>query len=201
MSVLFHLLCSVFCAVLVSGCLRSAARLPNGFDFTSQDCKIPTSSELLFITPRNTMICRRCHQRLLAQRHATPSMGQCSRQLSQASALRAQPVTAQTTQATNPRPHDKPAAISTSAAQPFSTPLTPAQGVSDLPESGKQAGKVQSSVPAGTVLKGLNFMKNKQDPVALEDHEYPPWLWTVLNQKGDAASSNSGDAEGDLFCT
>lgn len=109
-------------------------------------------------------------------------------------------MTAQTTQATNARPHDKPASTSTSAAQPFSTPLTPAQGVSDLPESAKPSVKVQSSVPAGTVLKGLNFFKNKQDPVALEDHEYPPWLWTVLNQRGDATLSSAGDAEGDLFC-
>lgn len=150
------------------------------------------------------MICRQCHQRLLAQRQTVSSIKTSSRSFSWAPSLRAQAVTAQTTQATNPRPHDKPAATSTSAAQPFSTPLTPAQGVADLPnpaESGKQAAKVQSSVPAGTVLKGLNFMKNKQDPVALADHEYPPWLWTVLNQRGDATSNAAGDVEGDLFCT
>lgn len=147
------------------------------------------------------MICRQCHMRLLAQRRVAQSIRTGSRHFSQTAAFRAQPVTAQTTQATNPRPHDKPAATSTSAAQPFSTPLTPAQGVSDLPDSGKQPVKVKSSVPAGTVLKGLNFHKNKQDPVALEDHEYPPWLWTVLNQRGDAAASGGGgDAEGDLFC-
>lgn len=151
-------------------------------------------------TNTNTMICRRCHQLLLAHRQAARGIRTCSRQISQKAASRAQAVTAQTTQAPNPRPRDKPAATSTAAAQPFSTPPTPAQGGSDLPESGKQPAKVQSSVPAGTVLKGLNFLKNKQDPVALGDHEYPPWLWTVLNQRGDAAMSNAGDAEGDLFC-
>jgi large subunit ribosomal protein L54 len=146
------------------------------------------------------MICRQCHKRLLSQRQTAPIIRTCSRQFSQGSATRAQPVTAETTASTNPRPHGKPAATSTSAAQPFSTPLTPAQGVSDLPDSSKQPVKVQSSVPAGTVLKGLNFLKNKQDPVALEDHEYPPWLWNVLNARGDAAASGAGNEEGDLFC-
>jgi large subunit ribosomal protein L54 len=60
--------------------------------------------------------------------------------------------------------------------------------------------RIASSVPAGTVLKGLNFMKNKQDPVAMEDHEYPDWLWEVLAEKKEAASSKGADAEGDLFC-
>lgn len=59
--------------------------------------------------------------------------------------------------------------------------------------------RIVSSVPAGTVLKGLNFMKNKQDPVALEDHEYPAWLWTALEKKADAMGSGK-EAEGDLFC-
>lgn len=50
------------------------------------------------------------------------------------------------------------------------------------------------------MLKGLNFMKNKQDPVAMEDHEYPAWLWTALNDKGDTPGGKAQDAEGDLFC-
>ncbi|KAK2741767.1 hypothetical protein FQN57_005511 [Myotisia sp. PD_48] len=39
-----------------------------------------------------------------------------------------------------------------------------------------------SSVPGGTALRGLNYFKNKVDPIALEDHEYPDWLWTLLDQ-------------------
>lgn len=54
-----------------------------------------------------------------------------------------------------------------------------------------------SSVPAGTPLKGLNFLKNKDDPVALEDHEYPSWLWDVLKKESKTADDK---AEGDLFC-
>lgn len=51
------------------------------------------------------------------------------------------------------------------------------------------------------MLKGLNFVKNKQDPVALEDHEYPDWLWRVLEPKegADGGAQGKGD-EGDLFC-
>ncbi|KAK4635644.1 hypothetical protein CLAFUW4_00239 [Fulvia fulva] len=145
------------------------------------------------------MICRQCAQRL-ARRNTSHIT---SRAFSQTTSNRAQAVTAQTTTATNPRPNDRPAATSTSAAQPFSTPLTPAPENLDLPtnkdvDKSKKPLQIQSSVPAGTVLKGLNFMKNKQDPVALEDSEYPPWLWTVLNKSG--AESGSGlDAEGDLF--
>jgi large subunit ribosomal protein L54 len=52
-------------------------------------------------------------------------------------------------------------------------------------------------VPAGTPLRGLNFLKDRQDPVALADDEYPEWLWTILERqekKGESA------AAGDLFC-
>lgn len=55
---------------------------------------------------------------------------------------------------------------------------------------------MQSSVPAGTPLKGLNFYKNKTDPVAMEDSEYPSWLWTALTPEGKKEEA----AEGDLFC-
>jgi large subunit ribosomal protein L54 len=57
---------------------------------------------------------------------------------------------------------------------------------------------VQSSVPAGTVLKGLNFYKDKQDPVALADEEYPAWLWRVLDVKGGSDGGVKVD-EGDLY--
>jgi large subunit ribosomal protein L54 len=53
-------------------------------------------------------------------------------------------------------------------------------------------------VPAGTPLKGLNFLKNTQDPVALEDHEYPAWLWEILGNKEKKAGADA--MAGDLFC-
>ncbi|KAL1643278.1 hypothetical protein SLS58_004949 [Diplodia intermedia] len=89
-----------------------------------------------------------------------------------------------------------PPATSTSEAQPFSTPSTPAPSGGSKPSSSTTPALVQSSVPAGTPLRGLNFLKNKTDPVAMEDSEYPAWLWTVLRPEG--ASKEDAD-EGDLF--
>ena len=140
------------------------------------------------------MICRRCLLRLTARRNGTTPT---TRTLTQSSGQSAQVVTANTTTATNPRPHDRPAATSTSAAQPFSAGSIP--GVE--PEAQRSHGKkerVKSSVAAGTVLKGLNFMKNAQDPVALEDEEYPEWLWSALERK-KMEGGKEEEGEGDMF--
>lgn len=40
--------------------------------------------------------------------------------------------------------------------------------------------KIKSSCPAGTMLN-LKVKKSGPEPVALEDQEYPEWLWTVLD--------------------
>ncbi|CAK4032381.1 Hypothetical predicted protein [Lecanosticta acicola] len=146
------------------------------------------------------MICQRCMRRL-GRPIAPPRISNVSCQFSQIAHQRAQAVTAHSTTATNPRPNDKPAATSKSAAQPFSTPETPSPHNLDLPIDTKRQSKapvkIQSSVPAGTVLKGLNFMKNKEDPVALDDKEYPDWLWSALEKSKPEATE--GGAEGDLF--
>lgn len=55
-----------------------------------------------------------------------------------------------------------------------------------------------SSCVAGTPLTGLNYTKGKPEVVALEDHEYPDWLWTLL----DDSAKKSSDAGGvDVACT
>ncbi len=41
---------------------------------------------------------------------------------------------------------------------------------------------MQSSCPKGTVLKGINVFQGKKDPVALDDHEYPEWLFKLLDK-------------------
>lgn len=55
-----------------------------------------------------------------------------------------------------------------------------------------------SAAPAGTVLKGINYIKGKDDPVAKAEEEYPEWLWKCLDtEKG----GQDGDViEGDEFC-
>ena len=67
-----------------------------------------------------------------------------------------------------------------------------------MKRGGKEKEVVKSSVPAGTVLKGLSFMKNQNDPVAGEDGEYPGWLWGVLEAVKDGSKGGEG-VEGDLF--
>jgi len=48
------------------------------------------------------------------------------------------------------------------------------------------------------VLKGLNYLKNRDDPVALKEEEYPEWLWRCLDKK--VISEGEGEvAGGDEF--
>ncbi|GAA5826254.1 hypothetical protein JCM3770_000630 [Rhodotorula araucariae] len=54
-----------------------------------------------------------------------------------------------------------------------------------------------SACPAGTVLKGLNYLKDGQDPVALEDSEYPPWVWTLAGER--PAPKKAGQDDGAAF--
>ncbi|PMD41935.1 hypothetical protein L207DRAFT_582356 [Hyaloscypha variabilis F] len=95
-------------------------------------------------------------------------------------------------------PPPPPAATSTGLAQPFTNPLTPAPSATPLPTKPKSSLQFPiSNCKAGTKLKGLNYLKNRDDPVALEDEEYPEWLWHCLDVK-----KKSGDEEGavgDLF--
>ncbi|KAA8894049.1 mitochondrial ribosomal protein L37-domain-containing protein [Sphaerosporella brunnea] len=57
---------------------------------------------------------------------------------------------------------------------------------------------VRSAVPPGTKLFNINYFKNKADPVALEDGEYPAWLWSSLETSKGAAGESADDA-GDLY--
>lgn len=37
-------------------------------------------------------------------------------------------------------------------------------------------------------MKGLGYLKNRSQVMAMEDDEYPDWLWTLLEEK-DAGSN------------
>ncbi|KAI4129186.1 MAG: hypothetical protein LQ341_006591, partial [Variospora aurantia] len=105
-------------------------------------------------------------------------------------------------------PQSPPAATSTSAAQPFSTPFTPSPAKSTdptgaaLPSHAVSTSSRRSSLKAGTPLKGLAFLKNKEPPVAKEDDEYPSWLWGLLDKGkfGGKREMDGSAGEGDLFC-
>jgi large subunit ribosomal protein L54 len=43
--------------------------------------------------------------------------------------------------------------------------------------------RVKSICPEGTVLKGLNVLKDSKDPIALKDDAYPDWLWDLTPRK------------------
>ncbi|KAL1604031.1 hypothetical protein SLS60_005623 [Paraconiothyrium brasiliense] len=144
------------------------------------------------------MICRTCLRAASRARIPPPSS---TRAFSSAPTLRnATPVSAASTpaprQASSSSSHTPPAATSTSAAQPFSEPITPAAKKDAAPPAEKKAPLVRSSVAAGTPLKGLNFLKDKQDPIAMADEEYPEWLWGILERQEKKGESG---AAGDLF--
>lgn len=86
-----------------------------------------------------------------------------------------------------------PAPPTTKAASPtFSTPLGDAGTAEAKP--------ALSACSEGTVLTGLNYFKNKTDPVALADDAYPEWLWGCLDvtvKKSDEGENADAEAE---FC-
>ncbi|OAL55911.1 hypothetical protein IQ07DRAFT_183129 [Pyrenochaeta sp. DS3sAY3a] len=127
------------------------------------------------------MICRNCLRAAsrTQARTSTPARPQIQRFLSTSRVLRN-------------------AAPAVSSSSNSAAPSTPGSGAaaSAKPAEKKPSGMIKSSVPAGQPLKGLNFLKNAQDPVALPDDEYPAWLWTVLDRQEKKAE---GGAAGDLF--
>jgi large subunit ribosomal protein L54 len=46
-------------------------------------------------------------------------------------------------------------------------------------------------------MTGLNYLKGRDDPVALKEEEYPEWLWRCLDAKKE---EDVGEAL-DEFCT
>ena len=56
----------------------------------------------------------------------------------------------------------------------------------------------ESSCPAGTPLRGLNYFKGRDDPVALKEDEYPEWLWRCLDAKRVEGEDDA--SAGDEFC-
>ncbi|WFD43356.1 hypothetical protein MPSI1_002017 [Malassezia psittaci] len=54
-----------------------------------------------------------------------------------------------------------------------------------------------SVAPAGTVFAGLSIYKDRADPVAKPDHEYPNWLWDLLEDPAIKSSKSliAGDVD------
>ena len=142
---------------------------------TPQDYLIQTSCSTLASSP--TMICRSCLQRASAlSRRALPSTQPIYRSFS----------------ATR---------ISRQASVADAPPLDASKPAASDAETAVDAAQTNalSSCPPGTVLNGLNYFKNKQDPVALADNEYPAWLWDCLSVQKNASDEAEAEA-GDEFC-
>ena len=73
--------------------------------------------------------------------------------------------------------------------------------VYSMPESvyGDILSRVDERVPTSSPIV-LNLLKGRDDPIALKDEEYPPWLWNLLTPSTHS-SSDAAENEGDLYGT
>jgi large subunit ribosomal protein L54 len=90
-------------------------------------------------------------------------------------------------------------AAPTTATPPLTNPLSTGGGAASSSGAAADAASIlrtpappKSSCLPGTPLEGLNFLKDRQDPVALPDDEYPDWLWTILER--EEKEVGTGDA-------
>ncbi|MCJ1410359.1 hypothetical protein MMC19_004444 [Ptychographa xylographoides] len=139
------------------------------------------------------MICQRCLYRLRASRSLSVRFTSSSTTAT---------IAKTSTQAAPQSPargsqEGPPPATSTSAAPPLSTPQSAASQPL-APASSSDYGKIVSSVPAGTLLKGLGYLKGKDPPLAKEVHEYPKWLWGLLDDGKEGKGENAED-QGDEY--
>ena len=73
---------------------------------------------------------------------------------------------------------------------------SPSQTSPGVTKELKKPTKLKSSVAGGQELKGLGYTKANPRILAKEDHEYPDWLWTLLDE-----FKTSGDANVDTSST
>lgn len=72
--------------------------------------------------------------------------------------------------------------------QPFGEPFFPNLSSTNPAPNAFKPRKLTSSCAGGTSLSAISYLKQPPKPlVALEDHEYPEWLWTLLDKKTDSA--------------
>ncbi|KAA8645892.1 hypothetical protein EYZ11_002034 [Aspergillus tanneri] len=155
------------------------------------------------------MICHRCRTNILSQlqplQHTFAwSASACARQLPvHRSQFRKYSDGNPTVSATPPPAPRRPVAgdiIIPSAVSP--APLEVSQPLSTPEEAHTNAAppkptkptteRVKSSCAAGDKLHGLNYFKNKPDVLALEDSEYPDWLWKLLDGADKKSKSEGG---------
>ena len=101
------------------------------------------------------------------------------------------------------RPNPAQSSNTSGVSQPLSEPHTPSTSSAKTSgptstKDGKIAAKPKSSVPGGKELRGLGYTKAKPKVLAMEDDEYPQWLWSLLDEKRPGAMSEKVDLAGKL---
>ena len=142
------------------------------------------------IVPRlhiTTMICQRCLLRTRSFYSAPSQVISTKNSRASASIL------------STPRRRSSPKTLEIPpAAQSFSNSpgsLEPSPSALSSPEPA-----FVSSVPAGTPLRGLAYLKDKDPPLAQADHEYPGWLWGLLDEGKKSGKKDGADNQGDSYC-
>ena len=74
--------------------------------------------------------------------------------------------------------------------------MTPSEVLQDL--TPPSPARKRSSVAAGTPFKALGYLKNRDPPIAMEDHEYPDWLWSLLD-KSEKAKKGAAGSDADVY--
>ncbi|KAI0600769.1 mitochondrial ribosomal protein L37-domain-containing protein [Biscogniauxia sp. FL1348] len=144
------------------------------------------------------MICRQCLQRASALRSRIPAAPQL------APALLALPVRIAGARPFSTSLAHRSAAPTPASSEPTSDaaqpPPPPSFGTADGAEGAAAAAAkaALSSCPEGSILVGLNYFKNRTDPVALADAAYPEWLWRCLDVSKRVSEEDAEDA-GDEF--
>lgn len=143
------------------------------------------------------MLCQACRRSLSAQGRLLQRRG-----------IATAPVTSNAAPSNPPPSSSSPSTPATSSAtpgksQPFSTPILPststakggsASGTKDLKKT-----KLQGSIPGGSELKGLAYLKAKPRVIAQEDDEYPTWLWSLLEESKTATGAPAADLAGMMY--
>lgn len=155
------------------------------------------------------MLCQRCRTSILSRLNGQhqAAAGCTRRALVQRSQIRYYGVDGKPTVSAPPPPpaprqsaagnSTAPSAISSATpgiSQPLSAPAEihlPLNSEKDT-KSSAAVGHAPSSCLAGTTLRGLNYFKNKPEVVALEDSEYPEWLWGLLEDPSKKSKSQQG---------
>ncbi|KAK1138643.1 hypothetical protein N8T08_002138 [Aspergillus melleus] len=156
------------------------------------------------------MICQRCRTSILSRLQPQTSIAwsapSCTRQLPiQRSLFRNYSSDGKPTVSAPPPPPSPrqpvagdisiPSAVSSATpgvSQPLSTPEGIHTDVNPEKPTKPTPRPTQSSCPAGSMLHGLNYFKNKPNVVAREDSEYPDWLWTLLDDSKKSKKSEGG---------